>query len=146
MYPIFIVIGIVIAIVAGFAIWKTRQPDYTLPLKNTSEQEDLTDRTVEDSEGTELQSEQTSILEGTEMDEQMITLGETEYGNEGCLMALAENEEEAQKISELYQIELVSFSYGVAVYQTDKNPHDVIKYGKEKGYPQLSINGKSYAN
>lgn len=38
------------------------------------------------------------------------------------LTALADNQEEAEEIAELYGIELSSYSYGVATYTTDKNP------------------------
>lgn len=56
------------------------------------------------------------------------------------LMAMAETEEEAKKIAEQYGIELVSFSDGVAVYQTDEKLADVIARGQEQGYPQLYLN------
>ena len=55
-------------------------------------------------------------------------------------MAMAETEEEAKKIAEQYGIELVSFSDGVAVYQTDEKLADVIARGQEQGYPQLYLN------
>lgn len=56
------------------------------------------------------------------------------------LMAMVETEDEAEKIAEQYGIELVSFSDGVAVYQTDEKIADVIDRGREKGYPQLYMN------
>lgn len=59
---------------------------------------------------------------------------------ESQLMALAESEEEAKEIAELYGIELVSFAEGVAVYETTENPQDVINRGTENGYPQVYIN------
>lgn len=55
------------------------------------------------------------------------------------LIAVAENEEQAQEIADLYQIELLSFSDRVAVYTTDKDPHELIALGKQNGYPLLSI-------
>lgn len=59
---------------------------------------------------------------------------------EDPLIALVDTQEEAQKIAELYGIVLVSYENGVAVYQTDEDPFDVIAGGEEHGYPQLSIN------
>lgn len=59
---------------------------------------------------------------------------------ENSLMASAETEEEAKKIAEQYDIELVAFENGIALYYTEENPFDVIAKGQENGYPQLSIN------
>lgn len=56
------------------------------------------------------------------------------------LMALVETEEEAQSIAEQYEIELVSFSDGVAEYETELDPTEVIAHGQEMGYPQLYLN------
>lgn len=56
------------------------------------------------------------------------------------LMALASSEEEAEEIAFLYNIELVSYADGVAVYTTEEPVRDVILRGKEEGYPELSIN------
>ena len=56
------------------------------------------------------------------------------------LIALADTEEKAREIAELYEIELLSFGYGTAVYITSENPYRLIALGKEKGYPSLSFN------
>lgn len=56
------------------------------------------------------------------------------------LMAAAETEEQAQEIAEQYNIELVSFENGIAVYSTEEDPFEVIARGQKNGYPQLSIN------
>lgn len=56
------------------------------------------------------------------------------------LMATVDTEEEARDIAELYGITLVSFEYGVAVYQTEEDPIQVITRGQENDYPQLSLN------
>lgn len=56
------------------------------------------------------------------------------------LMALAETQEQAQEIAELYGIEMVSFEDGIAVYDTDQDPYDMIAEGQKKGYPILSVN------
>lgn len=56
------------------------------------------------------------------------------------LIADAGTEEEAQKIAEQYGITLVSYGNGIATYQTDEDPYEVIARGEKNGYPQLSIN------
>lgn len=58
------------------------------------------------------------------------------------LVALADTEEQAREIAALYQIELLSFSNGVAVYTTDQEPGDLIALGQQNGYPALSVNYK----
>ena len=54
------------------------------------------------------------------------------------LMALADTQEAAQEIADLYGIELNSFSNGVATYTTDKNLQELLELGQENGYPELS--------
>lgn len=61
------------------------------------------------------------------------------------LIALAESEEEAEDIAAQYGIELISFSYGVAVFHTEEDPESVIARGEENGWPSLSLNGESSA-
>lgn len=56
------------------------------------------------------------------------------------LVALAETREEAEKIAELYGIELNTYSYGVATYTTDKNLKELMKLGEENDYPTLTPN------
>ena len=56
------------------------------------------------------------------------------------LTALADNQEEAEEIAELYGIELSSYSYGVATYTTDKKPQELIELGIENEYPALIQN------
>lgn len=56
------------------------------------------------------------------------------------LLADAGTEEEARKIAEQYGITLVSYGNGIATYQTDEDPYEVIARGEKKGYPKLSIN------
>lgn len=58
------------------------------------------------------------------------------------LTALAEDLEEAEKIADLYEIELDSYSYGVAVYVTDKDVQELINMGEENDYPTLTPNHK----
>ncbi len=66
-----------------------------------------------------------------------------EYVKGEELLCLADSEEEAKEIADMYGVDLVSFSYGVATFHTDDDPQDVIKYGIEQGYPVLEINGYS---
>ncbi len=56
------------------------------------------------------------------------------------MLALVDSEEEAKEIAELYGMEFERYSYGVATYWTEKNPQELIKMGKEKGYPSISVN------
>lgn len=60
------------------------------------------------------------------------------------LIALADTREEAEKIAELYGIELSSYSGGVATYTTDKNPQELIELGAEKDYPELTPNYENH--
>lgn len=59
---------------------------------------------------------------------------------ENQLLTLADTEEQAQEIAELYGIALFSYEGGVAVYHTEENPLEVIARGQENGYPELSLN------
>lgn len=61
----------------------------------------------------------------------------------GQLVCMTETEEEARQIAELYGIEFLSFRYGVAVFVTEEDPRDVIRRGKEQGWPELALDGKS---
>ena len=56
------------------------------------------------------------------------------------LFALADSEEEAKTIADLYGITLVRFSFGVATFHTEENPSAVIARGVENGWPRLEIN------
>lgn len=56
------------------------------------------------------------------------------------LIALADSEDDAKEIAELYGIELKRFENGVAVFVTKENPADVIKRGEENGWPTVSVN------
>ena len=59
---------------------------------------------------------------------------------ENPLLASVATQEEAEKIAEQYGITLVSYENGIAVYQTQEDPYDVITRGQENGYHELSIN------
>ncbi|GFI23629.1 hypothetical protein IMSAGC011_02419 [Lachnospiraceae bacterium] len=60
------------------------------------------------------------------------------------LIALSKDQEEAEKIAELYGIELSSFSDGIAVYTTDKDPQELMELGDNNGYPALTVNSNHY--
>lgn len=61
-------------------------------------------------------------------------------GEKVSMIVLADTKEEAKKIAELYGIELVNFSYGVAEYETTKDPQELIALGEKNNYPTLSTN------
>lgn len=71
---------------------------------------------------------------GTSIEEEEI------MGEKVSMIALADTKEEAKKIAELYGIELVNFSYGVAEYETTKDPQELIALGEKNNYPTLSTN------
>jgi hypothetical protein len=56
------------------------------------------------------------------------------------LTCLVQNREEALDLAELYDIQLVTFEAGVAVFTTDRSWQEVIEQGKEAGWPELSPN------
>lgn len=77
-----------------------------------------------------------SPSEGATVREDLYTVSE-----EAPLMASADSEEEARELAELYGIQLVEYSYGVATFDTDEDPAAVIARGKRNGWPALSLNG-----
>ncbi len=60
------------------------------------------------------------------------------------LLCMADSEEEAKRIAELYQIELIRYGDGVAVFHTEEDPRAVIERGVKESLPGLSINRNSY--
>jgi predicted small lipoprotein YifL len=62
------------------------------------------------------------------------------------LYKLVESEEEAQRIAELYGIELVSVEQEIAVFHTEEDPAEVVRRGEENGWPRLSINRMKQAH
>lgn len=60
----------------------------------------------------------------------------------GELVCLANSEEEAQEIADMYGIELKYYSYGVATLWAGENAdlNAIISEGIKKGYPELSLN------
>ena len=64
----------------------------------------------------------------------------SEYADGEELFGAAGSEEEAKKIAELYGIELVSFSQGIATFHTEEDPSTVVKRGKDNGWPLIEVN------
>ena len=60
--------------------------------------------------------------------------------SDGQLIASVQTREEAERIGELYGIELVDFSAPAALYRTEEDPDTVIKRGMDNGWPQLEKN------
>ena len=56
------------------------------------------------------------------------------------LFSLAESEEEAERIAALYGVELVDFSFGVAVFHTEEDPIAVVRRGAGQDWPPMSVN------
>lgn len=69
---------------------------------------------------------------------------ENEGSDSPQLTALADTLEEAQEIADLYGIELDSYSYGVAVYHTDKDISELIQLGLDNDYPTLAPDTEVY--
>lgn len=61
------------------------------------------------------------------------------------LIATVESREKAEELAELYGIELVSYAYQVAEFQTDEDPDAVIQRGIDNGWPRLDRNHPVYA-
>lgn len=64
---------------------------------------------------------------------------------EGQLIALADTQEDAKEIAELYEIQLLSYSNGVALFYTEEDTDAVIARGLANGWPTLSKNSVSHA-
>lgn len=56
------------------------------------------------------------------------------------LIAMVQTEQEAKEVAEQYGITFVSFDTGVAVFETDEDPMEVISRGEKNGYVPLSLN------
>ena len=56
------------------------------------------------------------------------------------LISNAESQEEAEEIAQMYQVTLLEYKDGVALYETKEDPTKVIQRGEEQGYPQMWIN------
>lgn len=62
------------------------------------------------------------------------------------VLAVAETEEMAKDIADLYKITYVDFRDGIAVYKTEEFFSVLEETGKENGYPELSMNNKVSIN
>lgn len=56
------------------------------------------------------------------------------------LIAPVQTREEAERIGELYGIELVKLSAHLAYYKTEEDPETVLQRGIDNGWPRLAIN------
>jgi len=56
------------------------------------------------------------------------------------LVGLFDSEREAKACAELYGIELISYSYEVAVFRCEGDPEKLIAEGEKNGWPELSLN------
>lgn len=56
------------------------------------------------------------------------------------LICLCNSQKEAEDIAKKYDISLKVYSYGVATFETDKDPEELFKYGKKHKLPELSYN------
>ena len=63
-----------------------------------------------------------------------------DYNREEPLLFPAESLEEAQAVGAQYGITLLSYDFGLAVYGTQEDPVEVIRRGREQGWPELSLN------
>lgn len=80
------------------------------------------------------------VIEETESDSASGNADYVTYDGYTELIALADSEEAAKEIAELYGIELKRHDNGVAVFVTKEKPADVIKRGEENGWPTVSVN------
>ena len=56
------------------------------------------------------------------------------------LLAVTEAREDAEQLAALYQITLISWSDGLAKFHTDEDVNAVIRRGRQRGWPPLSLN------
>jgi len=82
-----------------------------------------------------------SILSGCAAESEPYSMDDISKGRE--LYCTCESEDEARKIADLYEIELVDYNHRIAVFHTEKNPREVIQYGKDHDLPILSLNRTS---
>ena len=58
------------------------------------------------------------------------------------LVGVFDDEEQAKECAKLYGIELISFNFGVALFQVEGDPKAIIEKGIANGWPELSLNHK----
>ena len=79
-----------------------------------------------------------NLPQASEFETELPTSVESVSSKASQLTALADSQETAQEIADLYGIELKSYSYGVATYITDKNLREILELGLENDYPELT--------
>lgn len=89
---------------------------------------------------TKISSDDTTLelLQSSELENEPTPSTDSDSNVLSQLTALADTQEEAQEIADLYGIELQSYSYGVATYTTDKNLREIFDLGLENNYPELT--------
>lgn len=80
------------------------------------------------------------LLTGCTGERQRVQPIKGSYSAQEPLLALVKSREEAEKLAEVYGIELVSCADGVASFFTEQEPAELIRLGKERGLPELNIN------
>lgn len=99
---------------------------------------------IENTEQEETETNNTDIYSPSMSGDIAVPSNPMEYSKEEPLFALVETQDAAEKIASDYGIELVDFSSGVATYYTDKDPSELINWGKEQGFAPLEINYTSH--
>lgn len=61
------------------------------------------------------------------------------------LLSNADSLEEAEEIAAMYQVTLLEYADGVALYETQEEPLEVIRRGEQEGYPQMWMNSERVA-
>ena len=63
---------------------------------------------------------------------------------EAQLLGEAGSRKDAEELAELYGITLVEYKNGVARFHTEEDPREVIRRGKDNGWPELVLNRISH--
>ena len=64
----------------------------------------------------------------------------TDYAEGKELLASVKTLEDAERLEELYGIELVEYGDGLAVFHSEEDPAAVVRRGEENGWPALEVN------
>ena len=116
-------------------------PGYLAEPEKTDRETEADTGVQEESKPAETEEDGEQIEDGKDAGRKNSSTEEEEIvGEKVSMIALADTEEEAERIAGLYGIELVNFSYGVAEYETTKNPQELIALGEKNNYPALSTN------
>lgn len=115
-------LGIVVVVAGVAGIVKYSQHKNTQPFEGTVQvREDV-------SVDTELSAGDVGLIQSSE------------------LIAEVADEQEAQEIAELYGITLVRVTEGLAVYETEESPLEVIKRGEANGWKKIYANTVYFPN